>query len=43
MDSLDKTLDDSNIQMDQEVSQTFYNNWEAFPHCHPHPNIKLYL
>jgi len=26
MDSLDKTLDDSNIQMDQDVSQTFYNN-----------------
>jgi len=26
MDNLEKTLDDANIQMDQDVSQNFYNN-----------------
>lgn len=26
MDNLEKTLDDANIQMDQDVSQNLYNN-----------------
>jgi hypothetical protein len=42
MDNLEKTLDDANIQMDQDVSQNFYNNWQAVPPT-PTPNPELYL
>ena len=34
MDNLEKTLDDANIQMDQDVSQNFYNNWQAVQYPH---------
>jgi hypothetical protein len=35
MDNLEKTLDDANIQMDQEVSQNLYSNWQAVPPLNP--------